>query len=204
MSIESIEEIYHAFRRVPKRIKILGCTHCCTTEEELKALEKGVREAPRHAVKTLAHNGISTVGNGLDYKYFLPRILHEFYLDFDFFNLCIDALTTRIQMAGFEDWRDVEKQATLTGLEMVFSQHCQKLSMFGLMDWLYGVAVVDFDITKFLDVLDYPENELQKLELVLDYLVHFRSKANGKVKLSHGYLTSAQYDPIYRWVAESV
>lgn len=204
MSLEVIEDIYHAFRRVPQRIKILGCTHCCTTEQELKALEKGVRGAPKSAVKTLAHNGISTVGNELDYKYFLPRILHEFYLDFDFFDLCIDALTTRIKMAGFEDWKAVEKEATLSGLEMVFSQHCKNLHMIDLMDWLYGVAVADFDMTKFLDVLDHPENELKKLELVLDYLVHFRSKANGKVKLSHGYLTSAQYDPIYRWVAESI
>lgn len=201
MSIEVIEEIYHAFRGVTQPTKIVGCTHCCTTDAELRDLEKGVREASTYAVKTLAHDGIYTVGNESDYRYFLPRILHEMYLDIDFFDLCIDALTTRVIKAGYQHWNDVEKDATTNGLKSIFRRHCSELSIIGIEGWLYGIASTGLGVIGLLDVLDEPKHEAIKKELILDYLVHLRSKKGNKVKFSHGYLTSEEYDPIYRWAA---
>lgn len=201
MSSDVIDNLYHAFRKVPQPLKIDGCTQCCTSDAELKALEKGVRGAPIFAVRTLAHDGISTVGNEGDYKYFLPRILHEMFLDDEFYDLCIDALTTWIKKAGFDNWTREEKEVTLSALLAIFEEHCDGLDVIDTMDWLYGIACVDFDVSGFLGVLDRPEHKCLKLKLVLEYLVEIRSKENETVKFWHGYLTYQQYSAIYQWVA---
>jgi len=200
MSSKIIEDIYHAFRRVPQPRKVVGCTHCCISEAELKSLSTDVKSAPIKAVQRLAHNGITTVGNESDYKYFLPRILHEMYLDDDFFFLCMDAFTTRIKRSGFDEWSDTERKATLVSLQLIFEKYCGSFDTVWLEDWLYGIALVDFNVSALLEILDKPENELQKLKLVLDCLPFAKRKANGDVRLSHGYLSAKQYQPIQDWL----
>lgn len=201
MSSEVIHNLYHAFRRVRQPLKVTGCTHCCTTDAELKSLEKGVHDAPKFAVATLAHNGMTTVGSQSDYRYFLPRILHEIFIDIDFWFLCVDALTTRIKDAGFDSWSETERLATVAVLHAIFSEHCEELDRVDLEDWLYAIACVDFDVRPYLSVIDERGDEDERHELIFDVLLNIRSKEGEPVKLAHGVLTSAQYDPIYRWVA---
>jgi len=201
MSSKVIENLYHAFRTVPKPRRITGCTVCCTTEAELMNLSRGVREADTFAINTLAHDGIFTVGTEDDYKYFLPRILHEMILDDDFWSLCVDALTTRIKLAGFDGWTEVQKKATLEALLVIFDKYSSEYCSVDLEDWIYGIASVDFDIMPFLEVLDKPKNETKRDALISDVLIDFRSKEGEAVKFSHGSLTYQQYAPIYQWVA---
>jgi len=167
MSSEIIENIYHTFGNVPKPTKILGCTHCCTTEVELQDLERGVQNASTSAVKTLAENGINLVGSEDDYKYFLPRILYEMYLDEDFYKPCIDSLTLRIKQAGFDSWDAEQRKSVVKGLCIVFSKRFENgMSWIDLEDWMYGIACAGFDIRLFLNVLDKPEHEFRKNEFI--------------------------------------
>jgi len=132
---------------LPQPIKILGCTHCCTTEENLASLSKGVREASSEAVQNLAYNAMSTVGTAKEFKYFLPRILHEMYLDKVFSDLTIGKLTQDIKQAGYDVWVDDEKQAVQTGLVLIFEKHCGELSDIELIYWLHDMACVDFELS---------------------------------------------------------
>jgi hypothetical protein len=149
MSLGAIDSLYHAFRKVRQPLKIEGCTQCCTNNAELSDLEKGARGASTRAVQKLAHKGMTTIGSAADYKYFLPRILHEMILNDGFWYFCLDALTTRIQRSGFEEWSEMEKSATLLGFKAIFEKFCAEYDCLDLEGWLYGIACVDFDVTRF-------------------------------------------------------
>ena len=204
MSQDVIDNLYHAFRKVPQPIKIEGCTVCCVTEEELNDLEKGIHSAAKSSVSTLAHNGMSTVGSADDYKYFLPRILHEMIEDEEFWFLCEDALTRRIKQAGFDNWTIEEKAKTLDALKVIFEKQCKSTNIIELEYWIHALIIAGFDISHFLKLLDKPEHELTKATLILNRFEFPKYKGANKVCIGSDNVTTKQFQPIKDWVENTL
>jgi hypothetical protein len=71
----AIEEMYAAFARPAPRA-VDGCTVCCFTEEELRALaETPLRQLGEKQLGSYASSALLTVGDVDDLRYFWPRMV---------------------------------------------------------------------------------------------------------------------------------
>ncbi|WP_412026814.1 hypothetical protein [Deinococcus yunweiensis] len=65
-----------AFADVPRPTRVMGCTNCCISPEELEVLSTTARDdLDAEALSSYANNAMGTVGSEADFRYFLPRLL---------------------------------------------------------------------------------------------------------------------------------
>ena len=102
---EAIEELYTVFGDAPVPTEVDGCTHCCTTPEQLERLVTvHGRDLGAQEMRDFAFNAAGgTVGTDADLVYFLPRILEVMSSDIDGFEWT-EVLMSKLPRLGIDGW----------------------------------------------------------------------------------------------------
>jgi hypothetical protein len=106
-------EIYRVFGAYPRRPRIDACTHCVDHEDHARLRRAPLRELSASDLDRYAFKAMTTWGDELDYKHFLPRILElaasaegRGHFGFD-----LDLIAGKLTEAGLPDWPAPERAA---------------------------------------------------------------------------------------------
>jgi len=198
-----LDELYHAFRHVNKPSKVEGCTVCCITEAELAELQKDLRSADKNSIQLLCNNAMSTIGNKEDFTYFLPRIIQELLTNKDFYLLYDGHLLNNIKKVGFDEWETQKQLLIIRCLLIYYERYCEKKQIYDILHWLSNLSILKFELVSFLDILNKPQHELLKMELIFDYLEYPNVKRD-KILIGGEKLTDEEFLPFKKWVQKTL
>src|SRR6266516_2556115 len=147
---QAIEEIYNAFRDVPRPTTVDGCP-CCIDEKEISILlSKPLRGLSPDDLTHYAASAFLTVGAVEDFLYFLPKILEILASNRDWWP-DPEVVTRAIHTAGFHSWSDSRKKALSRYFDAVTSDLlATEDSGFELDSWICALGRLHIDLTPFL------------------------------------------------------
>ncbi|MFD0856352.1 hypothetical protein ACFQ07_29195, partial [Actinomadura adrarensis] len=105
-----IDRLYEVFGRVPRPLRMEGCSHCVEPDEDRPLLETPLRSLDEDTLRRYATDALYLWGDVDDLRYFLPRLL-ELAAE-DEFNFPDPEIVFRKLSAGeFQTWADDERDA---------------------------------------------------------------------------------------------
>ncbi len=166
--VNSIENIYNAFRHVPRPLEIQGCPcgTCLTTEDLSKILLYNLREIPFDAIDGYAEGVFGTFGEKESFKYLLPRLLELKYLDNKHYPL--EYLHDKIKQSEWLTW----PKPLIYSLKSLFKTLIINLKnnphlLTGIYCFLFELAVSHDDVKEYIKLL--PSNKKQD-DFLVEYL----------------------------------
>lgn len=117
----AIAETYRAFGSYPRRAEIDACRHCVDSEDQARLRRAPLRQLSPSDLDRYAFKAMTTWGDPLDYKHFLPRILElaASAAGRSHIGLDLDLIAGKLAMAGWPDWPAPER-AALAGYAEAF------------------------------------------------------------------------------------
>jgi hypothetical protein len=146
----AVENIYNAFRDVPKPTSVDGCP-CCIDKKGISILlAKRLRELSPDDLTHYAASAFLTVGAVEDYLYFLPRIL-EILVSERFWWPHPEVVTRAVNNAGFHSWPDHRQNALKRYFDEVIEELLgRKGSGSDLDSWVCALGKLGFELAPFL------------------------------------------------------
>ncbi|MEU6247557.1 hypothetical protein [Glycomyces sp. NPDC047010] len=111
----AIDQLYAAFASLRRPTAIDWCRHCRSEDDIADLLGPApLREISAQALRPYAVHVLTTIGDVVDFRYFLPRIL-EIACTTGFPWPDLEFLTVRLHLASWSTW-DVEETAAIEAL----------------------------------------------------------------------------------------
>ena len=110
---ESVENLYKQFQKYDLPEKIHGCPHCELDDAETKLHSVSLAQLSWDDFGVYPFKAMTTFGDELDFKHFLPRILELF--TFDYFNshYSFDIFLEKLKYANWKSWENYERDSIL-------------------------------------------------------------------------------------------
>lgn len=109
---DAIEGVYEAFAPYPLRRVIDGCPHCVGEEDQDHLHRAPLRELTDEDLQQFAFNAMTTWGDAVDYRHFLPRIIELSVLgDAGLIGLEPWLIGSKLNYAGWAQWPRREREA---------------------------------------------------------------------------------------------
>lgn len=141
-------QVHDVFARYPLRNDVDGCT-CCVSGEDQTALRGGSPEA----LARYSHKAMSTWGDDLDFRHFLPRLLTACASG----AVDLDTVTGKLRQADWHTWPGSEQDAVRDYLTALWRHTLAMPDHRDLADVLDDLARAGLPATALLDmVLDLP------------------------------------------------
>lgn len=119
ISPAEIERLYRAFAPYPRRASIDACPHCVGEERRETLARVPLRALSCDQLGPFAFRAMTTWGEALDFKHFLPRILElastpegTEWPGFD-----LEVLAGKLERAGWKSWPPEERAAVIRWFE---------------------------------------------------------------------------------------
>ncbi|HYG35886.1 MAG TPA: hypothetical protein VEC99_13930 [Clostridia bacterium] len=171
---QAIEDVYAAFRDVPRPRTMEGCPCCIDAKGIDILLSKGLRDLTPENLTHYAGSALLTVGSVEDYVYFLPRIL-EILASERYWWPEPEVVTRAMHTAGFHSWPDGRRQALLRYFEEVISELLANEGSGAALDsWICALGRLHVDLAPFLSGI--AENRPRLIEF---YEVNSQELING-------------------------
>jgi hypothetical protein len=105
-----IEALYEVFGRVPRPLRVEGCTHCVARDEDRPLLAGPVRELDPDVLQRYATEALLLWGDVPEFRYFLPRLLELGAEDgFTFGFPDPEIVFGKLGLARWTEWDDDER-----------------------------------------------------------------------------------------------
>ena len=189
----SIEQVYKEFADVRKPHQVFGCSCCTDPQHLIRLAAQPLRSIGSHDIGFYGFKAVTTIGDGRDYLYFLPRIL-ELSVGSDCFpDLAITA--GKIAATNWQQWPPSRRKAVVCLFREIIERILHDNDFDRIGDWLCAATILDFDIVPILA-------RLQQLPAAV--LSYFEENAQllRQGKLSHwqGNLPNSNHDAIVNWL----
>ena len=114
----SIEGVYSAFALYPLREVVHGCPHCIGEEDQRHVHRAPLRELTPEDLGRYAASAMTTWGDSVDYRHFLPRII-ELSVSENSASHGLDPwlIGSKLSYAGWEQWPSRENEALMRFME---------------------------------------------------------------------------------------
>jgi hypothetical protein len=147
---EAFEDVYAAFRDVPRLTSIGGCP-CCNDRKGISILlTKPLRALSADELTHYAASTFLTVGAVEDYLYLLPRILEILATDHDWWPNP-EVVTRAIHTAGFHSWPESRRNALTRYFdEVVGALLGMEGSCFAIDSWICALGRLHVPLAPFL------------------------------------------------------
>jgi len=104
----SIAKLYEAFREYPLKSKIDACPHCELESVEASLHTRPLRELGWAELGLYTFKAMTTFGDAIDFKHFLPRILELYVLDHDGAPYDVFVVFEKLNYTAWQSWPDSE------------------------------------------------------------------------------------------------
>ncbi len=152
---KAIEAAYAAFASYPRPKRMPGASNRDPEEILADIAETPLRDLTPAQIAFYARSAITTVGDGRDYKHFLPRILELTILEPSWPGPEKQVTAGKIVMADWANWPDGERRPVLAAfseaLRDSFSDPPDILS--DAPAWVCTLAILNADMEPLLDEL---------------------------------------------------
>lgn len=166
----AVERLYEVFLPYKRRDKVEGCT-CCVSEEQVRKLcSVPLRKITSENFTTYPFKAMTTWGDTLDFKHFLPRILELAFKNE--INYGIDEIIQKMVYADWVNWRQEERQAIEDFLLLGFQYHSKHTGMHPDYWWegcdyekflgVWEISLDDYSFYYFADLVQETHNTLYK------------------------------------------
>ena len=148
----AIEGLYDAFADYKMSDPLSCCDHCVTADEVRRLRSASLRELTHDDLWTVATNIVSTMGDGNDYRYFVPRMIEGLTE-----NALYDAeiVFSKLPLVGFPSWPVGERAAVNTYLRAQFNADLGikpgTRGIWSLGTLLCCIGIAGLDATPYLD-----------------------------------------------------
>ncbi len=167
---EAIENLYDTFAPYPRRDEIDACSHCVVPEDH-EALARIPLRALSHAqLEKYAVKAMTTWGEAVDYKHFLPRILELAVAEEGRGRRGTDleTIADKIDMAGGNSWPEVERRALAHFFEALWRTvlaHDPARGGWTANECLPAIAAIVGEIAPYLDTWENTRSLASTLQL---------------------------------------
>jgi hypothetical protein len=166
----AVERLYEVFLPYKRRDKVDGCP-CCVKEEQVRKLcGMPLHQMTSEHFTTYPFKAMTTWGDTLDFKHFLPRILELAFKNE--INYGIDEIIQKMVYADWVNWRQEERQAIEDFLLLGFQYHSKHTGMHPDYWWegcnyekflnLWEISLDDYSFYYFADLVTATFNRLYK------------------------------------------
>lgn len=158
--MQIIENLYNVFADVPKPREIDGCRHCIPEEDIQTLLGQSLRESEPKTLWYYIDDAIWTVGNKLDFKYYVPRLLELGLTLYDCnghegsFIAFPETFGKKLALAGFDDWDEVKRLAVDEVIFAIMKEEVSREDYYSFEDWMCAICNINVDKKRYLDFLD--------------------------------------------------
>jgi hypothetical protein len=181
---KAISDIYEAFRKIQKPVKIEACPHCHSEDEAKILLSKDLCKLTTGDVSNYTTSAMLTASDPEDFMYFLPRILDLAATDENWW-VDTEIIANAIHRAGFQDWPARRKQVVLQYFQVLFRRLLLHEDVGSEIDsLLYVFARLTVDIRPSLQLIAANHARLPEIH------------EWNKEKLLTGHLTSGFWEAI--------
>lgn len=147
---QAIRRLYEVFARYPARSDMPRCEHCATKDEIARLCATPLAELTEGSLNFYSLHAISTVGEVVDFKHFLPRMFESMLWG----NGAIDVeiIVGKLPYGRWREWPS-EEQAAISAFFSAWWSHL--LSHYPAEheaeECLCAIAQAEDDISRFLD-----------------------------------------------------
>ncbi|HTD68426.1 MAG TPA: hypothetical protein VK846_18025 [Candidatus Limnocylindria bacterium] len=194
----TIEQLYAAFKTVPKPRHVEGCP-CCTSEGEFRhLLAKPLRDVSPDELGRYASKALTTVGTEDDFHYFIPRILEVSATECGWWPEPAIVLG-KMQMADWQSWPSEQVSAVRAFLWVNFLRVLEQEDCGSdLDDWICAVGRGGEDLSPYLAQL-----ERQPVKLVLLYEDNSESLLKGRLSNPFWEGAASAEEAVVKWFRSS-
>ena len=190
---DSIQNLYAAFSKIRKPLKIEGC-ECCMDEQELRRLlSYDVRSVPMDVLAPYASSAILTVGTVDDYLYFLPRILHTYVLDESFWP-DVEITARAINSTDLSEWPNERLDALKSFLSNLIRSFLAPQQQHRIDDWMCAIGRMGLPVRSYLSDIQSSKDAV---------LAYFESNSKvlpaGKLDNAFWELPNTAHEQIVDW-----
>jgi hypothetical protein len=107
----SIAMLYEAFREYPLNARIEACPHCELESAKACLHTRPLRELGWAELGVYTFKAMTTFGDAIDFKHFLPRILELYVLDHRGAQYDVSVVFEKLNYASWQSWPDSEVAA---------------------------------------------------------------------------------------------
>jgi hypothetical protein len=143
----SIENLYSVFSKYEINSKIIGCPCCVSDRDKEKIHSKELRNLQEEDLSRYAFKAMTTFGNVVDFKHFLPRIL-ELLMD-DNLGVSTFVIFGKLEYGHWENWERGEQEAIKIFFFEWWEYFLEKKTYFD-KDLFYGIYRLTNDIDQLL------------------------------------------------------
>jgi len=189
----AIERLYTAFCDVRKPRHIEGCPCCIDSREIDTLLGTWLRDIAPEVLSPYASSALLTVGNIVDYLYFLPRILEISAKDASWWP-SPEVTGRAIRSAKFESWPAARTEALTEFLGAVIQNLLESGNLCEIDCWMCAIGRMGLDVQPYLDIIASSRDAL---------LSYFDDNVNclrkGRLCNAFWELPCTGHDAIVRW-----
>lgn len=180
----AIENVYDAFKDIPKPQYVDGCA-CCIDEKGISVLlAKPLRQLSPDDLTHYAASVFLTVGSAVDFFYFLPRILEIEALEYGWWP-DPEVVSSALRNSGFHSWPSNKSKAVANYFEAKIAELLKKEDAGSEMDsWICALGRLGINLNPFLEKIAANYSRL------IEYY-EVNSDQLGGGKLSNGFWDDA-------------
>jgi hypothetical protein len=191
---KAIENVYGAFKDVPKPKFVDGCP-CCIDEKDISILlTKPLRELSPSDLTHYAASVFLTVGSVEDFYYFLPRILEILALESGWWP-DPEVVARALHNSGFHTWPSIRLEAVSRYFDAVIATLLDKEQTGLEIDsWICAFGRLQIDLNPFLRKI-----AANRSRLVEFYEVNSNQLIDGKLSNSFWDDAPKEHNQVVEW-----
>ena len=204
--MQIVESLYNAFSDAPRPAKIEGCRHCIPEEDIQTLLGQKLRECDPKILWRYMDDAIWTVGNELDFKYYVPRILELGLTAYNFndaqgsFIAFPETFGKKLALAGFNNWDEAKRVSVDNVIFAIMKEEARRQEYYNFEGWMCAICNINVDKTRYLDFLDSEAGQNARDS----FLVSHRSAYTHKCLQGEFWdeLDAEKTNVVYQWLLE--
>jgi hypothetical protein len=190
----AVENVYEAFRGVPRPTSVDGCPCCIDRKGISILLSKPLRDLSPDDLTHYAASAFLTVGAVEDYLYFLPRILEILTIRQGWWP-DPEVVTRAIHTAGFHSWPDSRRKALMRCFEEVIDDLlATEDSGFEIDSWICALGRLHVNLAPFLTRI-----AMNKARLIEFYEVNSQPLVDGRLRNGFWDEASEEHNQVVEW-----
>ena len=202
---EAIENLYSVFARYELNDHVDGCPHCVHEEDHARIHSKPLRELSSDDLSKYKRKALSTWGDELDLKHFLPRLFELEALEglgLVSSEILFRKLNYRPLFNGWQSWSEVEQNSIQDYFRTAWLYIILQKSHLKTEEFLCGIAQAVDNLTPYLE--DWANtiytNSLSNLKEFIDSQIFHGFPSTRKLSNPFWYRRQDQMHQVIAWL----
>jgi len=160
-----IENLYSAFKDISKPSNLDACDHCMSIEDQKTLLEQSLEATDPAILWHYIDDAIWTVGDGLDFKYYVPRLLDLGLTTYDYGNFSGNFIAfpvtfgKKLALADFDKWDKAKRDVVDDAILAIMTEEAHRGDFYNFEGWMCAICYVGLDKARYLNFLDSKAGE---------------------------------------------